>query len=146
MLCVVGALYAVAAWGYWAAARFLLAYVAPLCIAVPWLVRERLRASVQVPGISRGRVLLDAVVLLLAAARFGIGETLPYSGHMLFLAYSLLTTSARGYQFTAFVLLVETTFFKLLVWQDARSWAIGLALGVGAAVVAGAGQYQRAAP
>jgi len=146
VLCGFGATYALAAWGSWPTARFLLAYAAPMCVAVPWWARERLRVSAQAPGIAPSRVLLDVIVLVLAIARFGIGETLPFSGHMLFLSYSFLTTSARGYRLMALVLLIETSIFKLLVWHDARSWALGLALGPVAAVAAAAGQRQRAAP
>jgi hypothetical protein len=146
LLCAMGAIYAQAAWGSWPAVRFLLAYVAPMCLAVPWWARERVRAFAQAPGIASGRLLLDAAVVVLAIARFGIGERLPFSGHMLFLSYSLLTTPARGYRLAALVLVIETTIFKLLVWQDVQSWAIGLVLGLVAAVVAAAGQHQRAAP
>jgi hypothetical protein len=146
VLCALGATYALVAWGSWPAARFLVAYVAPMCVAVPWWVRERLRAFAQAPWISPGRLLLDASVVVLAIARFGIGETLPFSGHMLFLSYSFLTTSARSYRLAALAFLIETTIFKLLVWQDARSWAVGLVLGLVAAVAVAAGQRQRAAP
>jgi hypothetical protein len=34
----------------------------------------------------------------------------------------------------------------LLVWQDASSWALGLALGLSGALLAQAGQRLRAAP
>jgi hypothetical protein len=41
--CALAALYAALAWTSWPAARFLLFYVAPMVIAVPWWLRERLR-------------------------------------------------------------------------------------------------------
>lgn len=37
------ALLAVRVWGSWPAARFLLAYVAPMVVAVSWWIRARLR-------------------------------------------------------------------------------------------------------
>jgi hypothetical protein len=145
-ICALSAIYALAAWGSWPAARFLLAYVAPMCSAVPWWARERLRAVAQAPGTTAGRLMLDTAVVGLAIARFGIGELLPFSGHMLFLGYSLLTTSARGYRLAALALLIETTIFKLVVWQDIRSWVIGLVLGLVAAALAHAGQHHEAVP
>jgi hypothetical protein len=62
-----------------------------------------------------------------------LGELLPFSGHMLFLAYSGLTTRRTWYRGLALALLVETTVFKLWLWRDVTSWALGLALGLLAA-------------
>jgi len=116
-----------------------------MCVAVPWWARERLRAFAREPGIAPGRLVLDVGVLVLALARFGIGDTLPFSGRMLFLCYSLLTTSTRGYRLVALVLVLETTIFKLVLWQDPQSWGLGLALGIIAAAGARAGQSRAAA-
>jgi hypothetical protein len=63
-----------------------------------------------------------------------LGEVLPFSGHMLFLTYSGLTTTARWYRWLALVLLAETTVFKLWVWRDVYSWSLGLVIGLVAAV------------
>ena len=79
---------------------------------------------------------LDVLVFVLAAARFGVGERLPFSGHMLFLTYTILTTRDRPYRWLALGLLVETTLFKLGLWSDPRSWSIGLLVGAIAALVA----------
>ena len=112
-----------------AAAKFLVLYYGPLFVAAPLWVRERLDAR----GSSRA---IDAVVLVLAFARMVGGEVLPYSGHMLFLVYSLLAApvSAR-YRLLALALLAETTVFKLWLWRDPRSWTLGLILGLAAAFV-----------
>lgn len=111
-----------------AAATFLAWYVAPLFLAAPLWLRERLHVA------GRARA-LDAAVLVLAFARFaGGGWLLPFSGHMLFLTYSSLTPPAtRGYRLLAAALLIETTVFKLWIWRDPRSWALGLVLGLLAA-------------
>jgi hypothetical protein len=133
--CALGSIYATVAWTSWPAVRFLLFYVAPMGVAVPWWARERIRWLSNVDHRASWHLALDVVVLLLAMARFGVGAALPWSGHMLFLTYSAITTDARTYRALVVLLLVETTIFKLLVWQDKRSWAIGLALGVLAGVV-----------
>lgn len=110
-----------------AAATFLVWYVAPLFLAAPLWLRERLHVT--------GRThALDAAVTVLAFARFVSGGLLPFSGHMLFLSYSALTPPAtRGYRVLALALLIETTIFKLWIWRDPRSWGLGLVLGLLAA-------------
>jgi hypothetical protein len=135
LVCVVAAPVAFAWLDSWAAARFLALYVAPLFLAAPLWAREQLRAIVATDGEAGWRLLLDAAVVLLSLARFVFGEVLPFSGHMLFLTYTVLLPASRAYRWLAVVLLVETTIFKLLLWADGSSWAIGLALGALAAGV-----------
>lgn len=116
----------------WAAQRFLAFYVAPLFLAAPLWVRLRLEAkSIE----WNGRTIVDIAVLVLSFLRFVLGEILPFSGHMLFLVYSGLTTRERWYQLLGLVLLIETTVFKLWLWRDRYSWGLGLALGLLAALV-----------
>jgi hypothetical protein len=114
-----------------AARRFLLAYVAPFFVAFPLWARCRLA---RVDRASGSTVVLDAVVVGLGAARFLTG-LLPFSGHMLFFVYSLLTERTRWYRILALVLIAETAYFKLVLWNDARSFSIGAALGVGFAAL-----------
>jgi hypothetical protein len=57
---------------------------------------------------------------------FGV---LPYSGHTLFLTYVLLTGPGRGFRVVAATLLATTTWFKLALWHDPQSWALGIAIG-----------------
>lgn len=116
-----------------AAARFLAFYAAPLFVAV--LVWARIRLG-SLESLTPAECSTDAVVTFLAFARFVFGAVLPFSGHMLFLSYALLTArGACGFRLLAVVLLVETTVFKLWIWQDTTSWALGLALGVLAALL-----------
>jgi hypothetical protein len=87
---------------------------------------------------------VDAVVLALAFARFVTG-LLPFSGHMLFLTYSLFARPVSPrYRWVALALLAETTVYKLWHWHDPRSWAIGLAAGMVAVAVGRAGPSPRA--
>jgi hypothetical protein len=117
-----------------AAARYLAFYTAPLLFAVAVWLRERMTL---VRGNWSMLMLADATVLTLAAVRFIAGAVVPFSGHMLFLSYSMLAVPVRrAYRLLALALLVETTIFKLLIWSDTRSWALGLALGVTAAGIA----------
>lgn len=111
-------------------ATFLAVYAAPMFLAAPLWWRGRLGVAPRVQAI-------DAAVTLLAFARFVVGEVLPFSGHMLFLTYGVLAKPvAKGYRLLALVLLAETTVFKLWIWRDPRSWALGLVLGVAAAALA----------
>ena len=113
-----------------AGATFLAVYAAPMFLAAPLWWRGRLNAAAPVQAI-------DAAVTLLAFARFVIGDVLPFSGHMLFLSYSAAAGPvARGYRLLAFVLIAETTLFKLWIWRDPRSWVLGLALGLAGAALA----------
>jgi hypothetical protein len=128
--------------GSWPAARFLALYAAPLFVAAPWWVRERLRSLNNSSAYSTSLLMVDATVLLLSMARFAFGVTLLFSGHMLFLTYTGLTTSRRPYQWFALALAIETTVFKLLVWHDPISWAVGVGLGLVAALIARVSPFQ----
>ena len=113
----------------WAARRYLLLYLAPLFAACGWWARGRLRD----PGAAApGRLAADAAVLAVAAVRMA-GAYVPLSGHMMFLTHAAGT--ARGpVRLLALAMLLETTWFKLVVWRDPASWALGLAAGLAAAV------------
>jgi len=112
-----------------AGVRFLALYVAPMFLAAPLWARHRLDGLERRPGAVHAA---DAGVLALSLARLVAGGVLPFSGHMLFLAYTGLTVRAPGYRRLALALLVETTAFKLWLWRDPQSWALGLALGLAA--------------
>lgn len=129
LACLVAAALALARLDSWPAARFLALYVAPIFLATPLWARERLCGIVAAPGESGWRMMMDVAVVLLSFARFVMGDALPYSGHMLFLTYTALLPASRAYRILAAVLLIETTVFKLVLWHDAASWSIGLALG-----------------
>jgi hypothetical protein len=116
-----------------AGVRFLALYVAPMFLAAPLWVRQRLIGYEQRDAAVHA---IDAVVFALAVARFGVGEMLPFSGHMLFLTYTGITVRASGYRWLVALLLIETTIFKLVLWRDPASWSIGLALGVAAGGIA----------
>ncbi len=108
-----------------AASRFLTLYVAPMALAVPLWLRERLRVVMMVPPLCR---ILDVAVVSVALARF-IGAIVPLSGHMLFLTYSGLTTPPRWYRTLALALIAETTLFKLGIWNDVQTWGLGAMAG-----------------
>ncbi|MEO5816279.1 MAG: hypothetical protein ABIT20_13470 [Gemmatimonadaceae bacterium] len=116
-----------------AGVRFLALYVAPMFLAAPLWLRHRLVGFDQRSAVMHT---IDAVVLALAVARFGFGEMLPFSGHMLFLTYTAITVNAAGYRWLAVVLLIETTIFKLILWRDPASWSVGLGLGAAAGIIA----------
>ena len=111
----------------WPGRRFLLFYFAPIvAMAFLW---GGLRVA-ELDFYARGQLALDAVVLGGALARFVIGEVLPFSGHMLFFAYTLLTTRETWYRSLCLLLILETTWFKLHVWKDWKTWAVGSVSGL----------------
>src|SRR5690349_11734057 len=80
-VCVLGSPLVYVLTGSWPAARFLAFYVAPLLLAVPLWLAERLREG------RPGREVwgIDIVVVSLSLLRFVVGPLIPMSGHMLFL-------------------------------------------------------------
>lgn len=111
------------------ARRFVVFYVAPMVVIFPFWARIRLEHVERHPA---GRIALDAAVTVLSMVR-AVNGVLPFSGHMLFLTYTLLTTPSRWYRAAALVLLFGTTWFKLAEWNDFASWSIGLATGLASA-------------
>lgn len=109
----------------WPARRFLLLYVAPFFVA--FFAWARIRADG--PGRMPARAMaIDALAVVLGAVRFA-GAPVPFSGHMLFFAYSALTTRSTPYRLLVLLLAAETTWFKLVLWSDFASWSLGLVLG-----------------
>lgn len=114
----------------WPERRFLILYIAPLFAISPIWVRLRL---VSWPPRLAAVAAIDAAVFLLSFLRFVSGTFLPFSGHMLFLTYSAAVTNSTIYRALALLLLIVTTWFKLVLWRDPHSWSIGLILGLVAA-------------
>lgn len=108
------------------ARRFLLFYIAPFFVAFfAW-------AWVRVGRIERDRpaaLAVDVVATVLGAVRFGGLLPVAFSGHMLFYAYAALTTRSTPLQLLVLALAAEATWYKLVVWRDPRSWALGIAAG-----------------
>lgn len=129
VLCLVAAAWAYEETGSWGAVRFFVLYALPLFAAAPLWLRTRVAVIEQLPALV---LATDAIVLGLSVARFAASEVLPFSGHMLFLTYTLLTSRECWYRWVAAVLIAETTVFKLLLWRDRASWTIGLACGLAA--------------
>jgi hypothetical protein len=65
---------------------------------------------------------------VLGAIRFA-GLPVPFSGHMLFFVYAALTTRSTRFLLLILALATEATWYKLVVWRDPRSWALGIAAG-----------------
>ena len=125
------------AWAYqetgsWGSVRFFVFYAAPLFLAAPLWMRSRVCAITQLSSLA---LVMDVVVFVASVARFAASAIFPFSGHMLFLTYTLLTARARWYGWLAAALIIETSFFKLVLWHDQRSWMIGLVLGAVAGAV-----------
>jgi hypothetical protein len=111
---------------------FWLLYVLPMVVAAPLWLRIRLADVTRWPWRAR---ILDAIVVALSVIRFFWPNHFPFSGHTFFLSYSMITTRRPWWLLVAGLLLVETTVFKLSLWDDAASWLTGLAIGVVAGVI-----------
>ena len=113
--------------GDWPALRFFIGYTAPLLALGPTWLRRRLASIGERPDAAD---CVDVLTFAAGAARSGGGwGVLPYSGHTLFLTYVLLTGPGRGFRAVAVILLGTTTWFKLVLWDDPYSWALGIAIG-----------------
>jgi hypothetical protein len=114
--------------GDWPAQRFLLVYFAPmLAYGAAW-ARDRLAHIDQVaPVLSAVDAFAFAAGALRAAGGWGI---LPYSGHMLFLSYAAAAPGPRPLRVIALALIAMTSYFKLVLWHDARTWSLGLVAGL----------------
>lgn len=110
----------------WEAKRFLLCYMAPFFPAFFLWTRCWLdEIEQQRPA----ALVVDVVAVVLAATRM-MGTWLPVSGHMLFYAYAGLTTRSRALQVLIGGLAATAAWFKLVLWDDWRSFALGIAAGL----------------
>lgn len=106
--------------------RFLLFYIAPFFVAFfAW-------AYVRVGRMDRDRpaaLAVDLVATVLGAVRFTGLLPVPFSGHMQFYAYAGLTVRSTRFLLLIALLAAEATWYKLVVWRDPLSWALGIATG-----------------
>jgi hypothetical protein len=77
---------------------------------------------------------VDVVAVVLAGTRM-MGTWLPFSGHMLFYAYAGLTTRSRALRMLIGVLAAFAAWFKLVLWDDWRSFGLGIAAGLALSAV-----------
>lgn len=131
VLCLLAARWAFVETGSWGAVRFFVLYALPLFVIAPIWARTRLAIIHELSWLT---LAIDATVLVLSIARFFASDVFPFSGHMLFLTYTLLTSRHASYRWLALALIVETSVFKYM-WHDSRSWAIGLVLGLVATLI-----------
>lgn len=112
--------------------QFWIVYTAPLFLVGPLWLRLRLA---ELPPRPNSAPAVDIAVFGLGIIRFLTAQMVPFSGHMLFLTYSILVTGAWWYRALGAAMLVGTSAFKLGLWDDAYSWAWGGGLGIAAAAL-----------
>jgi hypothetical protein len=108
------------------ARRFILFYIAPFFLA--FFAWAALRVQ-RIDGDRPAALAVDALATVLGAVRFGGLLPVPFSGHMLFYAYAGLTLRSTRFLLLIALLAAEATWYKLVVWRDPRSWALGIAAG-----------------
>lgn len=101
-------------------------YLAPIYGLFFLWVSLRLRTWARMP---RAQWIPDLSAALLAASRTCV-PVIPFSGHALFLAYTLATTPSRVYRVLALLFLVDTIYLKLVVWSAPWSLLAGLCIAV----------------
>lgn len=115
-------------------AFFFIVYLSPLPPTGALWLRLRFRT---LDRLTDQEILLDLSTFGLAALRSAGGwGIIPYSGHMVFLTYSILRTPQLGYRLLAAALLLMTTAYKFRISHDISGWVVGLALGMGLAGLA----------
>lgn len=116
-----------------AARRYWAVFVAPMLAAAPYWVRRRLARLERIPTAAR---VLDGVVFLAALLRFVDVGGVPASGHTLFLTHTMVSVREPRWRVIAAALLVMTSWFKLAVWHDPQTWAVGIVAGLVTGVLA----------
>ncbi len=114
----------------WEIKRFLIFYMAPLsgCMGIwgylkieEWFGRDWQHNC----G--------DFLLIILSIIRlFGL---IPVSGHMLFAVYAGIRLRNVYYKGLMTLLMLETSYFKLLVWGDTVSWGYGILFGLLLAII-----------
>ncbi|HOG79720.1 MAG TPA: hypothetical protein PK454_08190 [Anaerolineaceae bacterium] len=101
-----------AAFGGWS--KIWLFYQVPLIIPLIAFCADRIERMRKIPPVGWG---WDGGVIILALLRAVV--LIPgYSGHALFLAYSLFSSQSWVARITAGLVLVEVAYLKIFVWQD----------------------------
>jgi hypothetical protein len=119
--------------GDWPAQRFLLVYFAPMLAYGAMWARDRLARIADDDPVALS---IDAFAFAAGALRAAGGwGVLPYSGHMLFLTYAVVTSRPWSLRVIAGALFAMTTYFKLVLWHDAQTWSLGLAAGLALAAL-----------
>jgi hypothetical protein len=113
----------------WIAERFVLFYFLPIVIiALLWLFLRLKKYNT----LSKTVIIIDVLVFI--SAIFRLIGILPFSSHMLFLTYSIITTDNKYFRILTVLIILETTYLKLFIWNDTLSWVfgglIGFALGI----------------
>ena len=116
----------------WPARRFALLYIAPFFVV--FFVWARLWLD-RVDRDPPHALAVDAVAVVLGAVRMVAVPLVPFSGHMLFFAYSALATRSVRYLPLVLAAAAGATWFKLVLWRDPASWALGIGLGAALAAV-----------
>lgn len=101
-------------------------------LASVWI---HLRIASKKIGGSEILLVLDLIVFCTSMARTLFGDFIPISGHMFFLCHTMLTVKKSWYKVVSLLLVLHTTYFKLVIWNDVTTWLNGFAAGVLSGVV-----------
>lgn len=70
----------------------------------------------------------DTVAIAASGSRM-IYTATPFSGHMVLLTYGVMSSSSNKVRLFVIVMLIHTTFLKLIMWGDYSTWLIGAGIG-----------------
>lgn len=100
-------------------------YFVPVSVPIVLFIFDRLTRHEQ---LSKLTYFLDVLIMIVSLVRVYY-PIFFYSGHALFLSYALFTTKNRACLIAAFLVLVQTAYIKIFLWEPDYSLAGGLVLG-----------------
>ena len=104
---------------------WLIWYIMPVGVVFVAFILERLK---ELGHTSVQCLILDLIVVLLSLAR--VVTYIPfYSGHAMFLSYTLLSARLRVVKILATVVLLQVVYLKLIKWDDWITLIIGVLVG-----------------
>ena len=105
---------------------FLLGYFLPVILLFIYWLKLKVESFEKVNFLFS----LDLVIAFIAGIRAinPLMPFLPYSGHVVFVLYSMITTRNKTYRILAGIMFAVVTFFKIYIWHDYFSWLAGMIL------------------
>jgi hypothetical protein len=105
---------------------WLIWYIMPVGIVFAAFILDRLK---ELGHTSIQSLIIDLVVVLLSLAR--VVTHIPYySGHALFLIYTLLSAKLRVVKILAMIVLLQVVYLKLVKWNDWVTLIVGAIVGI----------------
>lgn len=105
---------------------FLFGYIMPVVLLFLFWIKLKIENEI----IINIHFYLDLIITFLSGIRSinMLMPFLPYSGHVVFILYSWVSTKNKMYRIFAGIVFAITTFFKMYIWHDYFTWLSGMIL------------------